>query len=63
LQGRHAHAAALRGLKGVTERDRRHARAVEADYYSSGGTPAHRSIGQFDDRDGTSGPARHLFAH
>jgi hypothetical protein len=49
--------------KGVTERDCRHSRAVEADNYSSGGTPAHRFIEQFDDRNGTAGPARHLSAH
>jgi hypothetical protein len=63
LEGRHAHGAALGGPKSVTESDRRHPGAVEADYYSSGGTPAHRFIGQLDDRNGASGPARHLLAH
>jgi hypothetical protein len=53
----------LGGPKSVTESDRRHPGAVEADYYSSGGTPAHRFIEQFDDRNGTAGPARHLSAH
>jgi hypothetical protein len=63
LYSGHAHAAALGGPKGVTERDVWHSGAVEADHYSSGGRPAHRSVEQFDDRNGASGPARHLSAH